>query len=92
MLPVQWLAPARIDLQDVLSYIADRNLSAAESLGEAIEQATSQIPNHPYLYRLGRVAGTRELIVHPNYVVVYRVTTVAIEIIGVLHSRQQYPK
>jgi len=29
--------------------------------------------------------------VHPNYVVIYRVTISAIEIINVLHSRQQYP-
>ena len=37
------------------------------------------------------VAGTREIVVHPNYVVVYRVTASAIEVINVLHSRQQYP-
>jgi len=43
------------------------------------------------LYRPGLVAGTREIVVHPNYVVIYRVTISAIEIINVLHSRQQYP-
>ena len=40
---------------------------------------------------LGLVAGTREIVVHPNYVVIYRVTISSIEIINVLHSRQQYP-
>jgi len=51
----------------------------------------SNLPQHPYLYRPGLVAGTREIVVHPNYVVIYRVTISAIEIINVLHSRQQYP-
>ena len=43
-----------------------------------------------YLYRHGRVSGTREMVVHPNYIVVYRVTHV-VEILNVLHSRQEYP-
>lgn len=92
MLLVEWRAEASADLEDVLSYIADRNLSAAESLNEAIEQATSQLPQHPYLYRLGRADGTREIVVHPNYLVIYRVTSVAIEVVAVVHARQQYPK
>lgn len=92
MLPVEWRAEASADLEDILSYIADRNLSAAEDLNEAIEQATSQLPQHPYLYRLGRVDGTRELVVHPNYLVIYRVALAAIEIVAVVHARQQYPR
>jgi toxin ParE1/3/4 len=91
MLPVEWRAEASADLEDILSYIADRNESAAESLNEAIEQATSQLPQHPYLYRLGRADGTREIVVHPNYLVIYRVTSIAIEIVAVVHARQQYP-
>jgi addiction module RelE/StbE family toxin len=91
MLPVEWRAQASADLEDVLSYIADRNESAADSLSEAIEQATSQLPQHPYLYRLGRAEGTREIVVHPNYLVVYHVTSTVIEIVAVVHARQQYP-
>ncbi|WP_307139206.1 type II toxin-antitoxin system RelE/ParE family toxin [Duganella sp. Leaf61] len=49
------------------------------------------MPQHPYWYRPGRVAGTREIVVHPNYIVVYQVCPNVIEIIAVLHSRQQYP-
>ncbi len=32
----------------------------------------------------------KEAIVHPNYVLVYRVAD-AIEILAILHARQQYP-
>jgi len=49
------------------------------------------LAEHPYLYRFGRVPGTRELIAHPNYILVYRVAADAVEVVNVLHARQQYP-
>lgn len=91
MLPVIWRPQAASDLQTILDYISDHSELAAAGLADVIEQTTSQLPQHPYLYRLGRVAGTREMVVHPNYVVVYEVLSTAIEITAVLHSRQQYP-
>ncbi|HUG23907.1 type II toxin-antitoxin system RelE/ParE family toxin [Piscinibacter sp.] len=90
---VEWRLEARLGLLSILQYIAERNLRAAEDLYEAIEGAiegaTQALPLHPYLYRHGRVSGTREMVVHPNYIVVYRVTHV-VEILNVLHSRQEY--
>jgi len=50
------------------------------------------LAEHPYLYRPGRVAGTREAVVHPNYIVVYRVATEAVEVVAVVHARQHYPQ
>jgi len=43
------------------------------------------------MYRPGRVEGTREAIVHPNYILIYRVTVDAVEITAVVHARQEYP-
>jgi addiction module RelE/StbE family toxin len=91
-MPIEWRPEARASLRKILSYIAERNLVAAFNLGNEIERATSALPDHPYLYRLGKVSNTREIVVHPNYLVVYRVTTAVIEIIDVLHTRRQYPK
>jgi toxin ParE1/3/4 len=88
---VEWRPQARESLQSLLTYIADRNQSAARALADDIERATSALPEHPYLYRHGRVAGTRDLVVHPNYRIVYRVTLSSIEVINVLHARQKYP-
>ena len=87
---VDWNPAARASLWAILDFIADRNIFAAQDLYEAIETATQALPLHPYLYRRGRVEGTREIVVHPNYIVVYRVASV-IEIVNVLHARQQYP-
>ncbi len=91
MLPILWQAEAQTDLATILEYIAERSAESALDLFNDIERVVSKLPHHPYLYRNGRVPGTREVVVHPNYVVVYRVSAIAIEIVSILHSRQQYP-
>ena len=58
------------DLLDIFDYIAERNIVAAERLYAIIEHTAERLPDHPYLHRLGRVSGTREAIVHPNYILV----------------------
>lgn len=87
---VEWRPEAVADLWEILEYIDERNPQVAEELYAEIERATPALPEHPYLYRLGRVLNTREIIVHPNYLVIYRLTD-RIEILSVLHARQQFP-
>ena len=65
-------------------------MAAADRLEALIQHTADRLPDHPYVHRLGRVAGTREAIVHPNYILVYRVD-IDIEVLAVLHARQQYP-
>ena len=91
MLTLSWRDSARADVRAIFTYIADRNVSAAERLRETIEACAERLPEHPYLYRPGRVEGTREAVVHPNYILVYRVTAEAVEILNVLHTRRRYP-
>lgn len=91
MLRLVWGAEALDDLERIIGYIADRNPDAAERLQDVIERTAEQRPNYPYLYRPGGVAGTREAVVHPNYVVVYRVDRDTIDALAVVHARQQYP-
>lgn len=91
MLTLIWRDTARADASAIFNYIAERNVPAAERLLAAIEACADALPHHPFLYRPGRVVGTREAVVHPNYIVVYRVTAVAVEIVGVVHARQEYP-
>jgi toxin ParE1/3/4 len=56
---VKWRPKARLTLWKILDYIGDRNPIAAANLFDAIEQTTQALPQHPYLYRLGRASGTR---------------------------------
>ncbi|AEF20721.1 MULTISPECIES: type II toxin-antitoxin system RelE/ParE family toxin [Pseudomonas] len=91
MLPIVWRATARDDLLQIIRYIANEDPKAARQLKERLESVVLPLAEHPYLYRFGRVPGTRELIAHPNYILVYRVAADAVEVVNVLHARQQYP-
>ena len=91
MLPVNWKIKAQDDLAEIIDYIEQRNASAALDLYQTIVQTAENLPSMPYLFRRGRVPGTRECVVHPNYVLVYHVGAQAIEVLRVLHSRQRYP-
>lgn len=88
---VRWRPVAEIDRDNVINYISQDNPAAAIELGDAIERRVAELPEHPKLYRAGRVRGTREMVVHPNYVVVYRIVRGEIEILRVLHSARQWP-
>lgn len=83
MLRLVWGAEALSDLRRIIDYIADRNIAAAQRLEEAIRHTAEHLPGHPYLYRPGRVADTREAVVHPNYIHVYRVGDDAVEVVAV---------
>ncbi len=50
-----------------------------------------RLPDHPQLYWAGRVAGTREMIVHRSYLVIYAEDKDVISILRVLHGAQQWP-
>ena len=86
-----WRPAALEDRVTIMDYIAEDNLVAALELDELIEEKTNALVDHPRLYKPGRMKGTREMVVHPNYVVVYRENKTEIAILRVLHARQQWP-
>jgi addiction module RelE/StbE family toxin len=91
VLTLVWRASARDDIRAAISFIAEREKAAAERLQAAIETLAERLPEHPFLYRPGRVPGTREAVVHPNYILIYRVTDERVEIVNLVHARQEYP-
>ncbi len=91
MLELEWLKFARDDLLALIAYIADDSPDAAQRLKDEIEDKVAKLPAHPTLYRLGRVQGTREMTVRPNYVVVYRADDRRVSVLRVLHAAQQWP-
>ena len=92
MMRIDWLPEADRSLGRQLSYIADSNPSAAQRIASAIQLAISRLTEFPKIGRVGRVPGTRELIVAATpFVVVYRVETEAVLILRVLHGAQKWP-
>jgi toxin ParE1/3/4 len=75
----------------IIGYIAEDNPAAARALLEEIEGKVGRLPEHPKRCRPDRVEGTRELVVRPNYVVVYAETPELVRILRVLHAAQMWP-
>lgn len=88
---VVWREKARQDVRTIIDYISDRNPAAALRHADLFAHAAERLADHPLMHRPGRVPGTREAIVTPNYILVYRVGDDIIEILTVKHTRQQYP-
>ncbi|EQB06515.1 hypothetical protein L288_10930 [Sphingobium quisquiliarum P25] len=86
-----WRPNAREEARQIIDYISDRNLAAAAQLAELTEYVADRLADPPYVNRAGRVPDTREAIITPNYMLVYRVGTEVIEILAIKHTRQQYP-
>lgn len=84
---------AMADREAIMDYIAADNPLAAVELDDDFEDKAEMARQRPTLYRPGRVPGTREIVVRPTYVMVYRIEddgeTVAV--LRVLHAAQQWP-
>jgi toxin ParE1/3/4 len=91
VLDLEWKESAIADLIAIIDYISDDNPDAADALMNEIQGKVSQLPAHPKRCRIGRVTATRELVVRPNYIVVYSETLQAVTILRVLHAAQMWP-
>jgi len=89
---LEWRATAVADLLAIVDYIADDNPDAAQALKDEIEEKAARLLDNPQLYRVGRVDGTREMVVRPNYIVVYAEKPEIVTILRVLHAAQQWPE
>lgn len=81
----------RDDLLAIANYIVQGSPGAAARLRLAIDDQVSKLadPNCPR--RRGRVAGTKELIAHENYLVILIEDDTSVTAVNVVHARQQYP-
>lgn len=86
-----WRALSLRDREHIMQRIALDNPLAAVQLDELFEACAERARQRPSLYKLGRVIGTREIVVKPNYVMVYRAHGEHVEVLRILHSRQQWP-
>jgi toxin ParE1/3/4 len=88
---VFWTPEALADRHAIYDYIEADNPNAAVSLDERFSVAASRLSGHPYLGRHGRISGTRELVVHQNYILAYDVAGAGIRVLRVLHVARQWP-
>jgi toxin ParE1/3/4 len=91
MLDLIWRPEAERQFLGMLEYIAARNAAASLRIKRLVDDRIALALAVPGIGRPGRVAGTRELVVHPNYIVIYTHDGTTLRVIRVLHSRQRYP-
>ncbi|WP_353405389.1 type II toxin-antitoxin system RelE/ParE family toxin [Duganella hordei] len=88
---VNWKARALADLAAILRKISSGSSLGAERLMRQVEARTALLLFHPQLGREGRQPGTRELVIHRHYVMVYRIDGDRISILRILHTARQWP-
>jgi toxin ParE1/3/4 len=89
---IKWVDSAIDNLASMADYIAENNPEKARSIVGKIRSSISNLSKQPAMGTLGRVQGTRELvIVNTPYLIVYRIQQQNIEILRVLHGAQKWP-
>ena len=86
-----WRSTAIADRKKITAYIAQDNPQAAIAMGDMLMEKAEQLDKHPMLGRVGRVKGTRELVAHPNYILIYRIVGEVAEVLRVKHAAQKWP-
>ncbi|MBY5825802.1 type II toxin-antitoxin system RelE/ParE family toxin [Rhizobium leguminosarum] len=88
-----WSAFALSDRDTIFTYIEADNPSAAIMIDERIMAATRRLVDFPASGRVGRIAGTRELVINGTpYIAAYAVTETAVRVLRVLHGAQEWPE
>jgi addiction module RelE/StbE family toxin len=90
---LRWTRPALRDLADIHAYIAEHNPVAALKVARLLRAQAEGLTAHPHMGRLGRINGTRELVVAGSaFLIAYRITTTTIDILAIRHGAQAWPE
>lgn len=85
---LKWTKTALRSVDDIAGFIAKDNPTRATSFVRELKDAVTKLQVHPGMGRAGRVPGTRELVLHKNYIAIYRVRGEDVEILRLHHVAQ----
>jgi len=89
---VIWTPEAEQDRTDVWDYIAADNPHAAARMDELFSDAAARLAEHPELGTPGKIPGTRELIPHESYRLVYEIEReTTVWVLALVHTAMQWP-
>ncbi|MEQ1589484.1 MAG: type II toxin-antitoxin system RelE/ParE family toxin [Gallionella sp.] len=90
---VRWLRKALLNLDQAANYIAQDNPKAAAEFVIHLRDSALMLGEQPNLGRVGRISGTRELVIaNLPYILPYRVRNDTVEILRVLHTARKWPE
>lgn len=88
---VVWTPQAEQDRTEIWEYIATDNPGAAVRMDDLFSDSAARLAGHPKLGRAGKVPGTRELIPHENYRLVYEIEGETVWVLTLVHATRQWP-
>lgn len=90
---LEWSVFALDDRNAIFDTIEADSPRAAVAVDDRIEEQVEWLLQFPEMGRIGRLEGTRELVIqHTPYIVAYRVMGEVIRVLRVLHGAQRWPE
>lgn len=88
---VRWTPDANRDRAEIRRYIRKHNPKAAIEMHLLFVQAAARLADFPDLGKAGQVHGTRELLPHRSYRLVYRVIGDTVWVLNLVHTAREWP-
>ncbi|QZA78661.1 type II toxin-antitoxin system RelE/ParE family toxin [Deefgea tanakiae] len=88
---IVWTPEAQQDREDIWDYIVEHNPNSAVLMDELFSQAVARLSEYPLLGKAGLIPGTRELIPHESYRLVYEIENETVWILTLVHVSKQWP-
>ena len=88
---VIWTPEAEQDRADIWDYIASDNPVAAVHMDNVFSEAADRLATYPKMGREGLIPGTRELIPHESYRLVYEIDGATVWILTLISTAKRWP-
>ncbi|MBB5144796.1 type II toxin-antitoxin system RelE/ParE family toxin [Desulfovibrio intestinalis] len=86
-----WSPQSLEDRKQIYAFIFEHDNQAADALDDLFDNQANRLLTFSEMGKPGRIKGTRELVVHKHYLLVYTCSPGAIRVVTVLHTSRQYP-
>ncbi len=89
-----WSPEAQQDLRDIRAFISQENPGSTKKIvTRIVTLVCQQLTSNPEIGRIGRVSGTRELVIsNTPFIVPYRIRGEHIDILRVYHAARMWPE
>lgn len=88
---IVWTPEAQQDREDIWDFIVLDNPKAAIRMDELFSNAVSRLADFPLLGQSGKIPGTRELIPHESYRIVYEIQQETLWVLALIHTARHWP-
>jgi addiction module RelE/StbE family toxin len=79
------------DREDIFDWLSAQNVQAAIELDNEFDIFAERVCIDPLIYRESRVTGLREAVIRPNYIMIYQILGVELQIVRILHTARHWP-